>query len=310
MMHSRLQVDSELEQGSKFSFKLELPVSDRLEDMYASPLPFDHKYLKLPPSEQETLIKRLRSLSYVVLNLENSFLSKKIMHYLEQWGFNYRPTSKDKLKFECTKQHADIVILNDSLSYLESFLNEFTQYYHQKPEKIKRKEFAKEKQIEKATEERQQRVLFFSTIEGHQQAESLLMKYKLQSVVIITKPAGPVKILTAIIKAMEPLFRKNSPLMNYGVTVKAQDEKKKLTREAYIDFIKSSNSNNKFGTMDIGPSGELTISPSRLTPPIMFEKIISGLDDNGSVIEKRKYNRKIQKDPKDISFLVVEVIFF
>src|SRR4051812_10013615 len=208
MMHSRLEVNSELEQGSKFSFKLELPISDRLDDMYAASLPFDHKYLKLSPSEQESLIERLRSLSYVVLNLEEFLLSKRIKHYLDQWGFNYRLTSKDTLKFECTKQHADIVILNDSISNLECFLNEFTQYYR-KPEKTARKEFAKEKRIKEAAEERQQRVLFFSTIEGHQRAESLLMKYKSQNVVIVTKPAGPVKILTAITKATESLFRKS-----------------------------------------------------------------------------------------------------
>src|SRR5581483_1736898 len=109
MMHSQLEVDSKLGQGSKFSFNLELPNSDCLDDMYASPLPFDFMCLKLPRSEQETLIKRLRSLSYVVLNVDEFLLSKKIAHYLEQWGFSYRLISRDNLQTECTEQHADIV---------------------------------------------------------------------------------------------------------------------------------------------------------------------------------------------------------
>ncbi|RIA93223.1 hypothetical protein C1645_819645 [Glomus cerebriforme] len=312
MMHSQLEVDSKLEQGSKFSFRLELPISDRLDDMHPSPLPFDHKYLKLPPSEQENLIKRLRSLSYVVLNLENFLLSQRITRYLDRWKFSYRLLSKDNLKFECRKQHADIVILNDNINDLELFLNEFIQYYR-KPKKTMEIE---EESVEKFMKERQQRVIFFSTIENYQQAETLLMKYKPHSAIVITKPAGPVKILTAIIKAMES---EEFSINKYDSMMKAQEEKKRSIREECIDFIKGSN--NKFGTMDIGPSGELTISPSRLTPPLMFERIMSENDKTISDQEqlkersniqletkvvKKKYEKTMQKDPKDVSFLIVE----
>lgn len=320
MMHSQLEVDSKLEQGSKFSFKLELPISDRLDDMNASSLPFDHKYLKLPPSEQEMLIKRLRSLSYVVLNVEEFLLSQKIAHYLDQWGFDYRLLSRDKLKFECTKQHADVVILNDNIKDLELFLNEFIQYYR-KPKNMG----IEEESVDSVMKERQQHVLFFSTIENYQQAETLLMKYKPQSVEIVTKPAGPVKILTAIIKTIE------SSISKYDRIMKTQEEKIRSIREEYLDFIKTSN-NHKFGTMDIGPSGELTISPSRLTPPAMIERIISEVsgEDKETIFDqeqlkeessmqlktkgvKNKYKeeteKKLQKSPKDISFLIVEVKF-
>ncbi|CAB4489149.1 hypothetical protein RhiirA5_498436 [Rhizophagus irregularis] len=316
MMHSQLEVDSKLGQGSKFSFKLELPISDRLDDMNASPLPFDHKYLKLPPSEQEMLIKRLRSLSYVILNVEEFLLSQKIAHYFDQWEFSYRLLSIDKLKFECTKQHADVVILNDNINDLELFLNEFIQYYR-KPKNMG----IEEESIDSVMKKRQH-VLFFSTIENYQQAETLLMKYKPQSVEIITKPAGPVKILTAIIKTIESSFSK------YDGIMKTQEEKIRSIREEYLDFIKSSN-NHKISTMDIGPSGELTISPSRLTPPAMIERIISEVsgEDKKTFFDqeqlkeessmqlktkgvKNKYKeeteKKLQKSPKDISFLIVE----
>lgn len=319
MMHSQLEVDSKLGQGSKFSFKLELPISDRLDDMNASPLPFDHKYLKLPPSEQEMLIKRLRSLSYVILNVEEFLLSQKIAHYFDQWEFSYRLLSIDKLKFECTKQHADVVILNDNINDLELFLNEFIQYYR-KPKNMG----IEEESIDSVMKKRQH-VLFFSTIENYQQAETLLMKYKPQSVEIITKPAGPVKILTAIIKTIESSFSK------YDGIMKTQEEKIRSIREEYLDFIKSSN-NHKISTMDIGPSGELTISPSRLTPPAMIERIISEVsgEDKKTFFDqeqlkeessmqlktkgvKNKYKeeteKKLQKSPKDISFLIVEVKF-
>ncbi|PKK71851.1 hypothetical protein RhiirC2_777917 [Rhizophagus irregularis] len=316
MMHSQLEVDSKLGQGSKFSFKLELPISDRLDDMNASPLPFDHKYLKLPPSEQEMLIKRLRSLSYVILNVEEFLLSQKIAHYFDQWEFSYRLLSIDKLKFECTKQHADVVILNDNINDLELFLNEFIQYYR-KPKNMG----IEEESIDSVMKKRQH-VLFFSTIENYQQAETLLMKYKPQSVEIITKPAGPVKILTAIIKTIESSFSK------YDGIMKTQEEKIRSIREEYLDFIKSSN-NHKISTMDIGPSEELTISPSRLTAPAMIERIISEVsgEDKKTFFDqellkeessmqlktkgvKNKYKeeteKKLQKSPKDISFLIVE----
>ncbi|RGB25005.1 hypothetical protein C1646_821277 [Rhizophagus diaphanus] len=317
MMHSQLEVDSKLGQGSKFSFKLELPISDRLDDMNASPLPFDHKYLKLPPSEQEMLIKRLRSLSYVILNVEEFLLSQKIAHYLDQWEFSYRLLSRDKLKFECTKQHADVVILNDNINDLELFLNEFIQYYR------KQKNMGiEEESIDSVMKKRPQHVLFFSTIENYQQAETLLMKYKPQSVEVVTKPAGPVKILTAIIKTIESSFSK------YDGIMKTQEERIRSIREEYLDFIKSSN-NHKISTMDIGLSGELTISPSRLTPPAMIERIISDVsgEDKETIFDqeqlkeessmqlktkgvKNKYKeeteKKLQKSPKDISFLIVE----
>lgn len=318
MMHSQLEVNSKLEQGSKFSFKLELPISDRLDDMIASPLPFDHKYLKLPPSEQEMLIKKLRSLSYVVLNVESFILSQKIAHYLDQWGFGYRLLSKDKLKFECKKQHADVVILNDNINDLELFLNEFIQYYR----KPKKNTGIEGESIDGVVKERRQHVLFFSTIENYQQVEVLLMKYKPQSVEVVTKPAGPVKILTAIIKTIE------SSMSKYNGITKTQEEKIRSIKEEYFDFIKSPN-NHKVSTMDIGPSGELTISPSRLTPPAMIERIISEVSEEdketisdqeqlkeGSNMQletkgvKNKYKeteKRIQKNPKDISFLIVEV---
>jgi hypothetical protein len=317
MMHSQLKVDSKLGQGSKFSFKLELPISGRLDDMNASPLPFDHEYLKLPPSEQEMLIKRLRSLSYVILDVENFLLSQKIAHYLDQWEFGYRLLSKDILNFECRKQHADVVILNDNINDLELFLNDFIQYYR-KPRNMG----IEEGSIDDVTKERQQHVLFFSTIGNYQQVENLLKKYKPQSVKVITKPAGPVKILTAIIKTIE------SSMGKYDGIRKTQEEKIRSIREEYLDFIKSSN-DHKFGTMDIGPSGELTISPSRLTPPAMIERILSGVseEDKETISDqeqlkgkssmqletkgvKNKYKeteKKIQKNPKDISFLIVEV---
>ncbi|GBC07567.1 hypothetical protein RclHR1_07540005 [Rhizophagus clarus] len=317
MMHSQLEVDSKLGQGSKFSFKLELPISDRLDDMNASPLPFDHKYLKLPPSEQEMLIKKLRSLSYVILNVENFILAQKIAHYLNQWGFGYRLSSKDKLKVECKKEHADVVILNDNINDLELFLNEFIQYYR----KSKKNTETEGESINGVMKERRQHVLFFSTIENYQQAETLLMKYKPQSVEIVTKPAGPVKILTAIIKTIE------SSMSKHDVITKTQEEKIRSIKEGYFDFVKSSN-NHKFTTMDIGPSGELTISPSRLTPPTMIERIISEVsgEDKETISDqeqlkerskmrletrgaKNKYNeteKQIQKNSKDISFLIVE----
>ncbi|CAI2182268.1 3334_t:CDS:10 [Funneliformis geosporum] len=326
MMHSRLEVDSKLGRGSKFSFKVELPMSDRLDDMYASPLPFDHKYLKLSSSEQESLTKRLRSLSYVVLNTKDFIFSQRITHCLDQWEFNYRLTSKDELKIECTKpKHANLIILNDNISDLEWFLNEFT---HRISSKSIRKESAKENQVEeeciRKDIELQQRVLFFATIGNFQETEKVLKKYKSQSVIIVTKPAGPVKLLSAIIKVMESLLKKSEEpsISEYHNVMKVQEAKERLIREEYINFIKDSNI-NKIGPMDMG---ELAISPSRLTPPILAEGILFGMDKetiyelkeqkeqlerankgkNKARVAPISEKKKIQQDSKDISFLIVE----
>ncbi|CAG8549932.1 268_t:CDS:10 [Funneliformis caledonium] len=325
MMHSRLEVDSKLGQGSKFSFIFELPMSDRLDDLYASPLPFDHKYLKLSSSEQETLTKKLRSLSYVALNTTDFLFSQRITYYLDQWEVDYRLKSKDELKIECTEsKHADLVILNDSISDLEWFLNEFTQY-QQMPNHSNSKESAKENQVEveciEDTGLLQQRVLFFATIGNYQETEKILKKYKPQSVIIVTKPAGPVKLLSAIIRAMESLLKKSeeSSINEYYNVMKVQEEKERLIREEYINFIKDSNI-NKIGPMDIG---ELAISPSRLTPPVLAEGILFGMDKE-IIYERKEQKKQLERtnkdknkvrlepvsekneDPKNISFLIVE----
>jgi len=61
--------------------------------------------------------------------------------------------------------------------------------------------------------------------------------------------------------------------------------------------------------MDIGPDGELTISPSRVTPPAMFDRIF----DKKTIMEQKEQlnggpntRRTTLKDPKHISFLIVE----
>jgi len=159
---------------------------------------------------------------------------------LDQWKFNYRITdSITNLRFECTKQHADIVILNDNVSDLEYYLNESMQY-HQNPRKVLESKSAKKEPIKENEVIEEQRVLFFSTIETYQGAETLLMKYKPQSATLITKPAGPVKILTAMIKAMESLLgapknpkNPKKPLVNDKMKAK-EERKNQLERNILI----------------------------------------------------------------------------
>ncbi|RIB05559.1 hypothetical protein C2G38_2219333 [Gigaspora rosea] len=314
MMHSRLEVESNLGVGSKFSFSLELPLSQRWESIVPSQLPFDHQYLRFPTEDQVRLMSHSQSLSFAVLKSENTLFLRRITSYLDQWGFKYRIIKKEDFKVECEKVHADIVILNDSISDLEWFLEEFvTESSKEGSEKNVKREHKDEKK---------QRILFFSTIEDYQNAQNALQKYKVQFAVVVSKPAGPVKILTAIIKVIESLL---SPTSEHICVIKEEP--------AICNYAQ---------TQEVYLGGELLFSPSMYGPaadtteefPInVGEKVlvnpvhsthdeikrtefeVQSIQELSSTIEKAEEKNLTkgkekeidwQKALKDISFLIVE----
>ncbi|CAG8782149.1 26585_t:CDS:2, partial [Racocetra persica] len=196
------EVESNVGEGSKFSFILELPLSQRWDSLVPCQFPFDHQFLLLSYEKQSQLISYSQSLSFAVLKSENTEFLRRITHYLDQWEFKYRLIKKEELKAEFEKEHVDVVILNDSLSDLEWFLDEFVQCY--KPVKGI-KEGGDENVGREHKDEKKQRIVFFSTIEDYQNAENILQKYKVRFA-----PAGPVKILTAITKVIESLLSPTS----------------------------------------------------------------------------------------------------
>jgi len=314
MMHSRLEVESNLGVGSKFSFSLELPLSQRWESIVPSQLPFDHKYLLFPPEDQVRLMSHSQSLSFAVLKSENILFLRRITSYLDQWGFKYRIIKKEDLKVECEKEHADIVILNDSISDLEWFLDEFvTESSKESSEKNVKREHKDEKK---------QRILFFSTIEDYQNAQNALQKYKVQFAVVVSKPAGPVKILTAIIKVIESLL---SPTSEHICVIKEEPAicNYAQTQEVYLG------GELLFSPSMYGPAADTTeefpinVGDKVLVNPVhsthdeikRTEYDVQSIQELSSTIEKAEEKNIIkgkekeidwQKALKDISFLIVE----
>ncbi|CAG8507779.1 6848_t:CDS:10 [Ambispora leptoticha] len=225
MMHSRLEIKSVIQKGSNFSFCLTLPISSTYEDMRAALLPFSYEHLKLSEHKQETFITQLRSLSFVVLNNLNFLWSQQIVEYFAKWGFTYHLVEKENLKDECAKKNHDIIILDDSIDNLHWFLSEFKT--QQQPIVAARAKQAsmtaavattstatvtqstllKEMQLTstKTAIPSNLCVVFFSKITECHKAEKILKKFKPRSAVVVSKPGGPVKILTAVIKAMESI---------------------------------------------------------------------------------------------------------
>ncbi|CAG8496796.1 15844_t:CDS:10 [Dentiscutata heterogama] len=316
MMHSRLEVESNLGVGSKFSFVLELPLSQKWESLVPSQLPFDHQYLKLPPEEQYRLTSRSQSLSFAVLKSENTLFLRRITSFLDQWGFKYRVIKKEDLKVECEKEHADIVILNDSIGDLEWFLDEFVQFYGPMKSSIE----GGEKSVKREhKDEKKQRILFFSTIEDYQNAQNALQKYKVQFA-----PAGPVKILTGIIKVIESLL---SPTSENICVIKEEPAvcNYSQAQEVYLggELLFSSSiyglAADKTEEFPISVSEKALANPvystdddTKRTEPTRVQSI----EEQSSTVEKSegkkahltkgKEKEANEKTLKDISFLIVE----
>ncbi|CAG8520238.1 2713_t:CDS:10 [Dentiscutata erythropus] len=322
MMYSRLEVESSLGVGSKFSFVLELPLSQKWESLAPSQLPFDHQYLKLPPEEQNRLTSHSQSLSFAVLQSENTLYLRRITSYLDQWGFKYRVIKKEDLKAECEKEHADIVILNDSIGDLEWFLDEFVQFYGP----MKSSNEGGEKSVKREhKDEKKQRILFFSTIEDYQNAQNALQKYKVQFAVVISKPAGPVKILTGIIKVIESLL---SPTSENICVIKEEPAvcNYSQAQEVYLggELLFSSSiyglAADKTEEFPISVSSEKALvnpvystdDDTKRTEPTGVQSI----EEQSSTVEKSegkkahltkgKEKEANEKTLKDISFLIVE----
>ncbi|CAG8594141.1 10522_t:CDS:2, partial [Scutellospora calospora] len=314
MMHSHLEVKSAVGAGSKFSFVLELPLSQRLESIVPSQFPLDYKYLQLSIEEQNLLISKSQSLSFAILKSENTLFLRQITYYLDQWGFKYRLINKDELKVEFEKEHADIIILNDSVSNLECFLDKLEQFH----EAVKvNDENVKNAELEHMNE-RKQKILFFSTIEDHQNAENALQKHKVQFAV----PAGPVKILTAIIKAIESL---HSPTAENICVIKedttscnhAQKREICLGNELLLSPSIHGSAADMIEEFSIGVSEKILMSSvydntirTKLAEVELIEErssTVDGIDEkNMHLITGEEKEIKKKKALKDITFLIVE----
>ncbi|CAG8608509.1 11911_t:CDS:10 [Ambispora gerdemannii] len=290
IMHSFLEVKSDTQKGSNFSFCLTLPIISTFKDMCAASLPFSHEHLKLSAHKQEALTAQLRSLSFVILNRSNFLWSQRIARYFTEWGFTYRLAEKANLKNERAKEGCDIIILNDSVADLHWFMNEFkpqqqpaittsaTVAARTKPVTKQASTTAAnsmaivtpstslgEKQVwltsTKTAIPPIQCVVLFSTIAGRHKSEKILKKFELRSVVIVSKPGGPVKILTAIIKAMESIrsqkrvttIRSSSPSSSLSSEETASDND---------NVIPLSTTAESQPTSEILAESELLFSPS------------------------------------------------
>ncbi|CAG8573860.1 2355_t:CDS:10, partial [Acaulospora morrowiae] len=324
MMNSRLEVESKLGVGSKFSFALDVLLSPVLNSTPSSSLPFDHQYLRLLLSEQRKINEQLRSLSYVVLNHRNSLFCQRVISYLDKWRFSYSLMDEDELKRDCEWKHADIVILNYSLNNLKHFLDEFitksptveklridesnstagkSRIDEPNPTSEKSKIDESNPTAEKLrTDEpkREQRILFFSTVGDYQEAEDILKSYRSRSVIIVLKPAGPTKILNAIIKAV-------------GSLRSSSDQP---------------SSNEHVIPNETGPGGELILSPSMFGSAAITEEnlLVKKMEINNDArigedqgygemkhVTQNKdvesYMKKSEEKPEgneDLSFLIVE----
>ncbi|CAG8602023.1 17372_t:CDS:10 [Cetraspora pellucida] len=305
------EVESNVGKGSKFSFVLELPLSQRLDSLVPSQYPFDHQYLLLAYEKQTQLISYSKSLFFVVLESENTEFLRRITYYLDQWEFKYRLIKKEELKVEFEKEHVDIVILNDSLSDLEWFLDEFVQFY--KPVKCI-KEGGEESIVREHKDEKKQRIVFFSKIEDYQNAENTLQKYKVRFAVVISKPAGPVKILTAIIKVVESLL---SPTSEPVCVIKEEPAIYNYVQTQEIclgsDLLCSPSMYGSTADMTEGfpiGVGEKAIVSSGSDTTSTERTEVKSIEEQPSEVErsdeKKEKETEEKKSLKDISFLIVE----
>nr|CAG8542046.1 5715_t:CDS:10 [Entrophospora candida] len=174
MMNSKLDVESILGKGSRFSFLLEMPVSQiYIDNISPTTLPFDLQNLRMPELEQQRLIKELKSISLVIFDKNNFLLAQKVEESLMRWGFVYNICDdREHLRNYCrrnndndNRENGDVIIFNDNLEDLKC---------------------------------------------SYQSVENVLNDYESQSVVlVVTKPVGRMKFFTAILKASESL---KSPL--------------------------------------------------------------------------------------------------
>ncbi|RUS28482.1 hypothetical protein BC938DRAFT_481827 [Jimgerdemannia flammicorona] len=191
-MKSRLEVQSNYGKGSRFSFKIHLPIAPVMNGLQPSPYPFPQDILKLDQATREYMMSELRARRICISASEEDFLlAERLKTYLQGWDLSF--ISADKVLTQPCENirniHLDceIVILNDSVDDLRTLLEAFPEYYNKDNPGI--------------SNGRQQKTMFFSCVAEYQAAENLLRKYCPFSVVVVTKPAGPSKILEALLKA-------------------------------------------------------------------------------------------------------------